>query len=295
MEDMNSNTGISPDEMSQRAVSLYGQNEGVDDFPVLKAFQQYIDAEQEKARRRILWLGVFFGAVLVVVVAVFMILLHGINMRNQTLSDRLVEYAMKEADRRQNVQLAAPSVAAPQNDAALKAITETLVAIQKNIEASAKDSGKSQADKAMNDLSAQKESLRLQRMQNQLEVEKKLLADERERLHQIEVDRQRRKLYPELYEDSGRRDSTPSRSRTLTDEDIREIIREAYPEAEREAAKSAPASKKASRKKIVEAEPEEETDPEDDAIEYFKDDDYTIPVDVKGADSKVRFTVPVGE
>ena len=30
---------------ANNAVSIYGQ-EGLDDFPVLKAFQQYIDAEQ---------------------------------------------------------------------------------------------------------------------------------------------------------------------------------------------------------------------------------------------------------
>ena len=34
------------------AVSVYGQTDGLDDFPVLKAFQQYIDSEQAKARKR---------------------------------------------------------------------------------------------------------------------------------------------------------------------------------------------------------------------------------------------------
>jgi hypothetical protein len=38
------NPGIPPN-----AVSLYN-NDAMDDFPVLKAFQQYIDAEHAKAR-----------------------------------------------------------------------------------------------------------------------------------------------------------------------------------------------------------------------------------------------------
>jgi len=289
MDTMNINDENGSSEIPQRAVSLYGQNDGVDDFPVLKAFQQYIDAEQEKARKRILWLGMFFGAVLVVVIIVFMILLHGINMRNQSLSDRLVEYAMKEADRRQSVQPAAPL---QQNDAALKAMTEALVAIQKNMETSDKSTSVSQSEKVQKELAAQQESLRLQRLQNQLEVEKKLLADEKEHLRQLEIEQQRRKLYPELYDDSAKV-RAPSRSRNLTDDDIREIIREAYPESEyrKREDKSLSDEKQSVRKKSTKAEPEQEES--DDAIEYFKDDDYIIPIDVKGAGSKVSFTVPV--
>jgi len=274
------------DEIPQRAVSLYGQSDGADDFPVLKAFQQYIDAEQEKARKRILMLGIFFGVVLIVVVAVFMLLLYGINSRNQALSDRLVEYAMKEADRR---QVPAPGTT-QQNDAAFKAMTETLSALQKNIEASNRSAIQAKSENALRDIDAERETMRLQRAKNQLEIEKKQLADERERLRQIEVEQQRRKLYPELYEDS-RRTSSPSRTRTLTDEDIREIIREAYPDSERREVQQMPV-KKISSKKMAEDTIDVESE-SDDAIEYFKDDDYTIPVDVKGADSKVRFTVPV--
>jgi len=274
------------DDIPQRAVSLYGQGDGVDDFPVLKAFQQYIDAEQEKARKRILWLGIFFGVVLIVVVAVFMVWLYGINSRNQALSDRLVEYALKEADRRQTSM---PAVT-QQNDAAFKVMTETLSALQKNIEASNRNANQIKSENTLRDIDAERENMRLQRAKNQLEIEKRQLADERERLRQIEVEQQRRKLYPELYEDS-RRTTSPSRTRTLTDEDIREIIREAYPESERRNVQQT-SSKKVSSKKAAEDTVDVENE-SDDAIEYFKDDDYTIPVDVKGADSKVRFTVPV--
>ena len=42
------------------AVSIFGQGGSPNDFPVLKAFQEYIDAEQAKARKRMLGLSVFF-------------------------------------------------------------------------------------------------------------------------------------------------------------------------------------------------------------------------------------------
>ena len=44
----------------QNAVSVYSQD-AMDDFPVLKAFQQYIDAEQAKAQKRMTTLCIFFA------------------------------------------------------------------------------------------------------------------------------------------------------------------------------------------------------------------------------------------
>jgi len=85
-------------------------------------------------------------------------------------------------------------------------------------------------------------------------------------------------------------ESPSSRRRSLTDEDIREIIREAYPESERRDVQHRPSKNLSAKKTSDTVDAESESD---DAIEYFKDDDYTIPVDVKGSDSKVRFTVPV--
>lgn len=83
-------------EFGERAVSVYGVGDAMDDFPVLKAFQQYIDAEQAKARKRLLAMGVFFGVFTLAVVAVFVVLLVGASRRNQQLNDRLVDFAMKE-------------------------------------------------------------------------------------------------------------------------------------------------------------------------------------------------------
>ena len=102
------------------AVSIYGQ-EGLDDFPVLKAFQQYIDAEQSKARKRMIMLCLFFGFLMTIVIVVFMIMLREADERNQlllrdataqnqALNDKLVEFAMKERERQPVVvQPQAPS------------------------------------------------------------------------------------------------------------------------------------------------------------------------------------------
>lgn len=283
------NTEEFNDEMhgtSQRAVSIYGHDDSVEDFPVLKAFQQYIDAEQEKARKRILNLGIFFGIALVIVIAVFMVLLHSINTRNQLLSDRLFEYAMKESSRSQSANPPATN-----NDAALKSMTDTLVLMQKQMMETKRDTD---ADGAGTDRQSRIETEKLQRAKALLAEEKQRLAVEKERLHQIEIEQQRRKLYPELYRD-GEPEYVPygsrrkqQRTRTLTDDDIREIIREAYPDAE-----SMPSAQKTTATKTETTDDQADDDKQDGAVEYFKDDDYTIPIDIKGKSSKVKFTVPV--
>ena len=95
------------------AVSLFGQSGGVNDFPVLKAFQEYIDAEQAKARKRMLGLSVFFILLLIVVVITFTLVITSVIARNQQLSDRLLDIALREKTSTQpvvNVQSPAPAV-----------------------------------------------------------------------------------------------------------------------------------------------------------------------------------------
>ena len=93
------------------AVSLYGQAGGANDFPVLKAFQEYIDAEQAKARKRMLGLSIFFIVLLIVVVVTFTLVITTVISRNQALSDRLLDIALREKVPAQpvvNVQSPAP-------------------------------------------------------------------------------------------------------------------------------------------------------------------------------------------
>ena len=42
------------------AVRVYDQANAAGDFPVLKAFQEYLEAEQAKANKRMLALAIFF-------------------------------------------------------------------------------------------------------------------------------------------------------------------------------------------------------------------------------------------
>ena len=112
-----------PNETSSatNAVSLFGQSGGVNDFPVLKAFQEYIDAEQAKARKRMLGLSVFFILLLIVVVITFTLVITSVIGRNQQLSDRLLDIALREKTATQpvvNVQSPAPAVVQPSVESA---------------------------------------------------------------------------------------------------------------------------------------------------------------------------------
>ena len=203
---MNTNS-INP-EFGARAVSVYGgAGDALDDFPVLKAFQQYIDAEQAKARKRLLALGVFFGVLMLAVIAIFVVLLVSVSSRNQLLNDRLVEFAMKE----RGAATAPVVVQPPQDSAAVLAFTTKLEEMQRKLaEAQAK------ADKAVAEAEASRaaqqaaadaakpkaptaEELEIQRLKAALAAEKEKVAEEQKRRREEELEAYRRKHYPELY------------------------------------------------------------------------------------------------
>jgi len=205
------------------AVSIYGQGDAMDDFPVLKAFQQYVDAEHAKAQKRMITLCIFFVVLMVSVIGVFVALLMNISSRNNSLSDQLFQYMLKDRDR-QNVFVQSPAPA--QNDTAIKALTEMqqkMMEQQMNFAAELmKNSAKVQAAiddtpvpqserqafaqerrKLERDIRAENE--KLQRAQAELKAEQERMAKEREILKQREIDLQHRKLYPELYEQPSAR------------------------------------------------------------------------------------------
>ena len=72
-------------------ITLYQARQGGESFPVLQAFQEYIDAERKQARKRVVQLSIGFAAILGVVVVGF--LAAGVSMlRNMTdMQNRLVE------------------------------------------------------------------------------------------------------------------------------------------------------------------------------------------------------------
>ncbi|MBR3957776.1 MAG: hypothetical protein IKJ89_08005, partial [Kiritimatiellae bacterium] len=116
---------------ANNAISIYGQ-EGLDDFPVLKAFQQYIDAEQSKSRKRMVMLCVFFGFLMTIMIVVFLFMLRDATARNQALNDKFVNLLM-ERDRQPVVVQPPAPIQNAANDAAIKAMTDTMAALQKQI------------------------------------------------------------------------------------------------------------------------------------------------------------------
>ena len=196
------------------ALRVYG--DAMDDFPVLKAFQQYIDAEQAKARKRLLSLGIFFGILTGAIIAVSVVLLVLMTSRNQQLNDRLVEYAMKDRDRQ-----AAVVVQPSQDNSAVAALTAKLDALQRKldesqakaekdaavaaerarlsaVEAAAKPKGPSAEELEIKRLTALLESER-EKAREQARLEKERAEAEKERKRQEELEAYRRKHYPELY------------------------------------------------------------------------------------------------
>ena len=289
------------EEQPQTAVSVYGADGTMDDFPVLKAFQQYVDAEQSKARRRMVTLCILFGLMTCIMVGVFMLMLYDISMRNQQLNDRLVEYAMKDRDREQKplVVEASPQLAAQNsaNEAALKTMTDTLVALQKQISDQQKlnaDQHRAALEAAMRqqqaamqqqavrvpsqeeidlDRKIREASEKIRRARAILEAEKKKFQEEKERLHREEVERQRRRLYPEFYgEKQPSQQPAPPAKAQITDDDIQDILREA----------DAPSLDAAGQTETTPDADAAKPKSDDPVIEYFKDDEYSVPVDVNG-------------
>ena len=195
-------------EIPEHALSVYGQSDGAyEDFPVLKAFQQYIDSEQAKARKRMLLLCAFFGGLMFVVISVFVVLLISASSRNQMLNDRLVEYAMKDRDSRPGVTFADRS---SQESSAVLALTAKLEDLQKKLEESKVSTAKivsdatARAEQAAAEAAKPKgptrEELEISRLKALLAAEREKSAVEREKQRQAELEEYRRKHYPELYE-----------------------------------------------------------------------------------------------
>ncbi len=250
------------DDIPETALSIYNQsNEGMDDFPILRAFQQYVEREQEKSRRRITTITIVFLIVIAGLCGVFFYMIQASSMRNQTLSDRLVEYAMQEADRR----AAAIQSQSPKEDASIAAISALSAKIEEMqnkmieklqnspsaIESRATSPAEIEIAKAAA-AQAEKAAKEIQALKAKLAAEQRKTESTPRSPSKEEIEAYRRKYYPELYE--------PKRSI------IKEKIKDSSPIVDDEI--------------IID---------EDDAINYFdeiEDDAYTIPVEVKGSNTK---------
>ena len=180
-------------------LSIIPSDGAANEFPVLKAFQEYIDAEQAKARKRMLGLSVFFIVLLLVVVVTFVLVLTTVVNRNQALSDRLLDYALKERERVVQTIPAQPQPpAAPQvsPQEILKPFIERLEREQAAMKAAYEKQQKEAEAKAAAQEAARNEEMR--RVRAELEQERARVKKENDRQEAIE--RHRRRLYPEFYQ-----------------------------------------------------------------------------------------------
>lgn len=227
-------------EVPTNAISLYDQN-GSEEFPVLKAFQQYIDAEQAKARKRLVCLGIFFCILMGAVIVAFVAMLMHISERNQLLNDRLFDFAMKERDR------SAPVVVQPpvqQDNSAILSLASKLEEMQKKLLDSQKQvqEAEAAAKKAVESAKGPTpEELEIQRLKALLATEKekaaKHEAEEKRLKKEAELEAYRRKHYPELYAPKPKPESAPAPApvvkpvqspsyRNPTEEEVQEILNE---------------------------------------------------------------------
>jgi len=307
---MNDNhiTGMGSHIPPQNAVSVYAQD-AMDEFPVLKAFQQYIDAEQAKARKRLLSLGIFFGVLTGAIIAVFVVMLVNMGARNQALNDRLVEYAMKDRDRQSAVV-----VQPPQDNAAVLALTAKLDEMQRKLDASrakaekdaavAAERARLAAEAAAKPKGPTPEELEIKRLTallaaerakaaDQARLERERAAEEKERKRQEELEAYRRKHYPELYglpktlpqqrglaaRPAGK---TKASAASLDDEllpDDDSAI-DYFDDVEEKPVTVAPKAAKPKARPKPKATPKPKADPVDPP--------YEIPVEVKGKSSNFR-------
>lgn len=203
---MNTNMEDMDPRMHGNAVSVY-DNSGVDDFPVLKAFQQYIDAEQAKARKRMMLICIFFSFILMLVIAVFIGLLFISSSRNQVLNDRLIEYVMRDRSsampQSQQPSMQPQMLPQPvrQQDAEMmRLLSDKLDSLQTAIvDDRKKDPVRKEDVKPSEDEKLRAEKLEIERLKALLAIEKERAAADREKKRQAELESYRREHYPEFY------------------------------------------------------------------------------------------------
>lgn len=102
---------------------------GGDAFRVLKAFQDYLESERQRARRRMTILGCVFAAVIVVVVGAFMAIWFATMRNMQATNAQLLQAALSSRERETRQPAVAPQ---PQPSAAdtAKAVAEAIATAQ---------------------------------------------------------------------------------------------------------------------------------------------------------------------
>ncbi len=232
-DDMNSNKNPG------NIVAVYNNAEGLDDFPVLKAFQQYVDAEQAKAHRRLMSVCAFFTVFIILLVGAFIAILltwrhdpsyqltlNALTQNNNNLQKQLLDQAVLMNEKLLSNIANNPAQAntstkdelqkfkdelKAEMDAKIKSAVDTSstqrpVAQQQNLQ---RPTSPSSADAALNAREqelARREAALAQEAERIKKNEEKLRQEE-ERAKRIAE--HRRKLYPEFFDADGVERSKP--------------------------------------------------------------------------------------
>ena len=209
------------------ALRIFDQANGMNDFPVLKAFQEYIEAEQARARKRTLGLSIFFIVLLIVVVVTFSVImaavinrdqqsLQAIATRNQALSDKLLDIALRErtpaAQPVVNVQQPPAAVHPDTGAQALKPVLDRLESLTEALKKQPAGTVPQPVPMVQPAVpqplpaavspeleAARRQQDELARQRAAVAAERARLREEQEQLRRDRIEQHRRRLYPDYY------------------------------------------------------------------------------------------------
>ena len=209
------------------ALRIFDQANGMNDFPVLKAFQEYIEAEQARARKRTLGLSIFFIVLLIVVVVTFSVImaavinrdqqsLQAIATRNQALSDKLLDIALRErtpaAQPVVNVQQPPAAVHPDTGAQALKPVLDRLESLTEALKKQPAGTVPQPVPMVQPAVpqplpaavspeleAARRQQDELARQRAAVAAERARLREEQEQLRRDCIEQHRRRLYPDYY------------------------------------------------------------------------------------------------
>ena len=143
---------------------------GGDAFPVLKAFQDYLESERQRARNRMMTLSIVFAVVIVAVVGAFALFWFSSMRGVQDTNRQLLEAALKRA----NAEPPAPVVVQPAQPSA----AETAKVIAEAVTKAQSDQSAAFA-KTLEGLNTSLESLRRDNAEMRAEIEREKAAAEK--------------------------------------------------------------------------------------------------------------------
>lgn len=222
-------------------VTVYGAGDAMDDFPVLKAFQQYVDSEQAKAHKRLMSVCFFFTMLIVVIIGVFIFVVMNMrsdmNMRanngaadatvkslaenNAALQRQLMEQTvrmneqlMQQLAAKQSTPSHSPVVVVGDNKA--KPDTSATDARERDLaarEAALKERERQEAERELEEREkALKEREAKLAAETEAKKAKKAVEDEEAKRARAILEH-RRKLYPEYFDEDGNELKAPRKKK----------------------------------------------------------------------------------